>query len=763
MVLVITLKHTNQPKKEYKFQEFKREINFIFVSRFTLKIMLKNKIKQILLFLVFLSQNSIYSQLIKLPKKPVSETHFGKTIVDDYRYMENNSDTLVQKWYKQNSIESENLLKTISGKNEIVNKLIEFEKRRSFSVTLVNITESSTYFYLKTKEEDKVGKLYCKKDNIETLLFDPKDYKNIPDSNYIINYIKPSWNGKIIALGFSKNGEEVGEIAFFDLASKKLLPQIINNCWPAEFDIDWLPDNSGIMYLHIPVIDTNDANYILNTELVIYKLGDNPTTHKVILSQKNNPELKISSADFPIPVKYNDLDNYIIAYLAGAEHYSDYYYAKVNELNNEKINWKPLCKREDKLVYPILKDESIYFLSSKNTPNFKIIKTQLANLNFEKAEIVVPENKNEAINEYELIKDNIVYTTTKNGVEANLFIKNDKNAEAKKIKLPVKAGSLALQIKNKQSNELWFTANGWLTAKKRFFCNVNTNSITLDDLSPNVLYPEFKDFVVDEIEIPSHDGVLVPVSMIYQKNIKKNKQNNVFLYGYGSYSISQAPRFQPIFLSWVLQDGIFVVPHVRGGGEKGDDWHNQGYKATKPNTWKDMVATAEYLIKEKITNPTKIAISSASAGGIMVGRAITERPDLFKVMLCNAGELNPLRIKETPNGPNNMKELGNPDIEEEFNALYEMDAYHHIEKGVKYPACLISVGMNDARVAPWMSGKFVAKLRECTASKNPIVFKVDYDSGHGMDSSNFQLYNNFADRYAFALWQMGHPKFQLKK
>jgi prolyl oligopeptidase len=212
-----------------------------------------------------------------------------------------------------------------------------------------------------------------------------------------------------------------------------------------------------------------------------------------------------------------------------------------------------------------------------------------------------------------------------------------------------------------------------------------------------------------------------------------------------------------------MNGGVYVIVHARGGGEKGDKWHKAGFKVNKPNTWKDLIATAEYLIKQNITTNQKTAVYGRSAGGIIVGRAVTERPDLFRVMLCENGELNPLRIKDTPNGPNNMKELGNPDIEEEFNVLQEIDAYQHIKKGVGYPASLISVGMNDARVDPSMSGKFVAKLQASNTSKNPIFFKVDYDAGHGLDNSNLKLYSDFADQFAFAFWQMGHPKFKLKK
>ncbi|MCL9807440.1 prolyl oligopeptidase family serine peptidase [Flavobacterium amniphilum] len=698
-------------------------------------------------------------------EKPLSETFFGRTINDNYRYVENPNDTLVQQWFKQSNVEAREILDNISGRKELVEQFIEFEKRKTFSVTLLTITENDFYFYVKKTEKDKSGKLFYKKteNGEEILLFDPVNYKKELGYGYSISYLKPSWDNKTIAVSFSKNGEEIGEIAFLDISTKTLLPEIITHCWPAELGgISWLPDNSGIIYIHIPEIDNKKANYILNTESVIYKLGDNQNNHKIILSQKNNPEIKIEPADFPVIDRFSLNDDYLLGTLSGATVYIDYYYAKIEELNNEKINWKLLFKKDEGIINPIIINNDLYCLSSKNASNFKIIKTSMTNPDFQNAEILVREDQKESIDDYLVTKDGLFYTTTKNGVEAKLYFVRD-NTEKRQIDLPIKAGNIKISTNDKYGKSLWITISGWLNSKRRFNYNVQKNQFTEDNISPKVTYPEFNDFMVEEIEVPSHDGVLIPVSIIHKKGIKKNKENYILMSGYGSYGASMSPRFQPTILSWVMNDGIYVVPHVRGGGEKGDRWHNDGFKDKKHNTWKDFIAVAEYLIKEKITTNKKIATLSGSAGAILVGRAITERPDLFKVMLCYDGMLNPLRINQAPNGPNNIKELGNPDIKEEFNMLCDIDSYHHIKKGVKYPACLISVGMNDARVAPWMSGKFVVKLKSVTVSKNPILFAVNYDTGHGIDNSNLQLYNDYADEFAFAFWQMGHPKFKLLK
>lgn len=723
-----------------------------------------SKTRFFLFILVCSFTKPLFAQNIILPEKLFTENYFKKEIDDPYRYMENSSDGLVQNWYKQNSTDTRAILDNISGRKEIINKLLEIESRKSYSVTLLNITDDNHFFYLKKTDKDKTGKLYYKKNKtgIETLLYDPSEYKLGYENEYVINYLKPSWDNKIIALGLSKNGEEIGEIAFLDVSTKAILSEVITHCWPAELKgVKWLSDNSGIIYQHIPIIDPKDKKYLLNTESVIYKLGTNPLNHKIIFSKENNPTINIKPEDFPIVCEFSQKDKYVLGFLGGASNYYDCYYAKTDELNKTKINWKPLFKKEDNIKDQIIINNDIYCLSSENASNFKIIKTKIINSAFQKAEIIVPEFKNESIDDFVITKDGIFYSTTKNGVEAKLyFIANN---ITKQIALPIKAGRLSMQIRSKFSSELWVTISGWINAKQRYSYDTLKNEFKEDNLSPAIVYPEYENFVVEEIEIPSSDGVLVPVSLIYKKGLQKNNMNNVLIDGYGSYGMSMTPSFQPINLSWVLNDGVYVVSHVRGGGEKGDDWHKGGYKETKPNTWKDLIATAEYLIKEKITSKEKIAISSGSAGGILVGRAITERPDLFKVMLCENGNLNTSRIKEGSNGQNSMKEFGNPDVEEEFNSLFEMDAYLHIKKGVSYPACLISVGMTDARVAPWISGKFVAKLKASTTSNNSVLFAVDYKSGHGMDSSNLQLYNDFADGFTFAFWQMGNPKFKLTK
>ena len=206
---------------------------------------------------------------------------------------------------------------------------------------------------------------------------------------------------------------------------------------------------------------------------------------------------------------------------------------------------------------------------------------------------------------------------------------------------------------------------------------------------------------------------------------------------------------------------MYAVAHVRGGGEYGEDWYKAGYKLTKPNTWKDFIACAEYLIKNGYTSPSRLAGTGGSAGGILIGRAVTERPDLFGAAIFQVGCLDMLRIETTPNGVPNIPEFGSIKTKEGFKGLYEMSAYDHVSDGTKYPAVLLTTGINDPRVEPWQSAKMAARLQAATAGGKPVLLRVDYEAGHGIGTTKKQGEEQFADMLTFLLWQFGVPDFQI--
>jgi prolyl oligopeptidase len=242
--------------------------------------------------------------------------------------------------------------------------------------------------------------------------------------------------------------------------------------------------------------------------------------------------------------------------------------------------------------------------------------------------------------------------------------------------------------------------------------------------------------------------------------VKLDASNPTILYGYASYGITEEPFYSVSRLAWLDAGGIYAVANPRGSSVYGQDWYKGGFQTTKPNTWKDFIACAEYLIEHKYTQPSRLGILGGSAGGILVGRAMTERPDLFAAVIPAVGALDGVRFETTPNGVPNIPEFGTVKNEAGFKALLLMSTYANTKPGTAYPAVLLTHGVNDPRVEVWQSTKTAARLMAASTSGKPVLLRLDFDSGHGVGDTKKQQLAERADMYAFMLWQMGMPGYQ---
>jgi prolyl oligopeptidase len=273
---------------------------------------------------------------------------------------------------------------------------------------------------------------------------------------------------------------------------------------------------------------------------------------------------------------------------------------------------------------------------------------------------------------------------------------------------------------------------------------------------------DFSNIVADEVNATSADGTQVPLSILHGKDAALDGSHPSIVYAYGGYGSSQTPSFGPTRLSWLERDGVFAVCHVRGGGEKGFQWQADGTHEHKMNGIHDLEACAQYLIDHGFTTSARVFAQGGSMGGVLLGRAVTDRPDLFAAMNIQVGILNPLRILAAPNGANQKNELGDPETEAGFKSIYEMDPYQHVVDGTAYPAVLFSIGLNDNRVAPWMTAKMAARMQTATSSSQPLLVRVESDAGHGIGSTRDQTYAERADEWGFFLAIAGDPDFAVK-
>lgn len=725
------------------------------------------------IILVLILSCNTTNNTITLPKAPtiasapMTQDYWGTAVTDDYRNLENLKDSTVQKWFKAQAAYTNSIIERLPRRDSLFFKIQEYDKKEEYYISYHRETLDGQYFYLKKYVAEKHRQLYYRatENAEEEHIYDPKDFKPESGRAYSINYMRPSWDGRYVAIAMSYDGREVSEMIIIDMQTRKPLPQIIDHCWPRSFSgVRWLPDSSGFVYMHFPNIDKNAKEYKKNTAAVLYRIGQDPKKLNVILSAKNNPELQLNPGFYPkIDLNINS-DKYAVAYMINVGNYFDAYYANLEEITSgKKVNWKPLFKIEDEVYrsFAVVQGDEFIFRSAKDAPNFQMAKIDLTNPDFSNPTILVPERADEVIEDYVVTSDGLYYTTTKNGVEAK-FYHLDNNGQEKQIELPRTSGYATLSYKGVGYPDVGISLEGWTTPYTRYKYDVKNNSFTIyPHTSPVIDFPAHDNLVVKEVMVTSHDGVEVPLSIIHRKGIQKTGDHPTMLFGYGAYGDAMNPFFSTRFLTWVREGGIFCVAHVRGGGEKGDTWHKGGLKTTKPNTWKDLIACTEYMIKEGYTSNKHTVIESSSAGGIMIGRAMTERPDLFTVAIAQVAVMNPLRMEAASMG-SNYKEFGSVKDSLETMGLIEMDPYLHIKKGKKYPATLITAGMNDPRLPPWMSGKFVAKLQAYNASDSPVLFLPKYASGHSSNSID-DGDRNWANICAFAFWQTGHPEYQLRE
>jgi len=253
----------------------------------------------------------------------------------------------------------------------------------------------------------------------------------------------------------------------------------------------------------------------------------------------------------------------------------------------------------------------------------------------------------------------------------------------------------------------------------------------------------------------SKDNTRVPMNILRRKGTKLDGNNPTLLYGYGGYGINESPAFSARRRVWLDHGGVWVIANLRGGGEFGESWHEQGRLTKKQNVFDDFIACAEYLIKAKYTSPEKLAIEGGSNGGLLMGAALTQRPELFRAVVSHVGIYDMLRVETFPNGAFNVTEFGTVKETEQFKALYAYSPYHHVKDGADYPAVLFLTGDNDGRVDPMNSRKMTARLQAATHSGRPIFLRTSAGSGHGIGTALNERIEQDADVFAFLFDQLG--------
>ncbi len=675
-------------------------------------------------------------------RKPVSDTYFGEAVQDDYRWLEDWNDPDTRAWSEaQNAFTRSVLdrLPAVEAIRERVRQIATFPspsygslvRRGETLFAIKNEPPKQQPFLVVVKSPDEPGS--------ERILVDPNLLD--PKGGTAIDFFVPSLDGRRVAVSLSRGGSEAGDIHVYEAASGRKLSDVVPrvNGGTAGGDVAWNADASGFFYTRYPrgeEREPKDREFYQQvhfhrvgtaTEADVYAVGrDFPRIAETTLESSPDGSVVLAS------VKNGD-GGEVSQYLRGFDG-----------------NWKKLASDADRAIEGKFgSDGSLYILSRKVAPRGRILRLPPGATSLADAKVVVPASE-AVIDDFCLSGDRLFVADLMGGPSQIRVFDRDGGAKGTVAVLPassvtgmVPAGSGGILFENQSVvvPPAWFGAgpDGRVTptAWKR----------------PSPV--DFSDAEVAREWAVSKDGTRVPIDILRLKGTKRDGNAPSILYGYGGYGISQRPVFSAMKRAWLEQGGVFAVALLRGGGEYGDDWHLQGNLTRKQNVFDDFAACAKRLVAAGYTRRARLAIEGGSNGGLLMGAALTQHPELFGAVVAHVGIYDMLRVELSPNGAFNVTEFGTVRHPAQFRALHAYSPYHRVVNGTPYPPVLFLTGDNDPRVDPMQSRKMTARLQAATSSKQPILLRTSSGSGHGIGSSLDEQAGKAADVYAFLFDRLG--------
>lgn len=709
----------------------------------------------LLLFaLIALAHGPSISKPPETPKHPVTDEYYGVKTTDDYRWLENWDDPTVKQWSAAQNARTREYLDHLPARAAIKKRMQEL------------VASSSTAYW---DLEFRGGTLFARKyqpPQQQPMLVamrsadDPGSAKVIFDPNVAsgkgslsIEFYTPSLDGKYVAVAMSEGGSEDCSAHIFETATGKELPDLVPrvNFATAGGSIDWKIDNSGFYYTRYPQGNERpkeDANFY--QQVYFHKLGDDPKQDHYVIG-KDFPriaEIKLNSSEdgrwLLVAVANGDGGEY--------EHY----------VIDSSGQCTQITRFEDGIVSAKFgRDEDfIYLLARKNAPRGQILRLPLTRLALANAKVIVAqspgsgsdESARASIDNFEPAPGHL-YVVDIMGGPSRVRVFDGEGHSLPAPQLPpvsaigevvsVGGGDVLFYTSTYLDPPAWYRFEAG-TGKSVRTALYETSPVKFDDAE-----------VVREFAV-SKDGTRVPLNIIRLRGAKLDGANPALLDGYGGYGISLKPFFVGSQTRiWLDQGGISATANLRGGGEYGEEWHKAGNLTHKQNVFDDFIACAQFLVDRKYTSPAHLGIIGGSNGGLLMGAAFTQRPDLFRAVVSFVGIYDMLRVELDPNGAFNVTEYGTVKDPAQFKALYAYSPYHHVKDGTAYPAILFLTGENDHRVNPMQSRKMTARLQAATSSDRPILLRTSSTAGHGIGTALDEEIEQGADFFSFLFEQLG--------
>ncbi|HEX9427329.1 MAG TPA: prolyl oligopeptidase family serine peptidase [Candidatus Polarisedimenticolia bacterium] len=683
------------------------------------------------------------SQSDMTPKLPppsrseeTAETIHGVRVADPYRWLENGSSPEVGRWVEAQNAYAGELLEARPGRRVVRKRL---ESLLSIGTVGVPEVRGNRYFY--TKREGKTDQpiLYVRDGlhGADRALVDPN--KLSKDGTAALDWWYPSEDGSLLAYGVSTSGDEKSTLQVLTVATGALHPDTIPRT--RYCSLAWLPDGGGFYYTRYPAPGEAPAggeNY--NRHVFFHRLGDDPAKDPKIFGQGRKPEEMIE-------ISLSRDGRYLVLSVAEGWARNDLYVRDLTLKGGAPI---AIAEGQDALFQGEVEGETLYLMTNWGAPRFRLFAVDLRKPGRDDWKLVIPESS-AVLNQARYVGGRIAALYLKDA-SSRLSLYAPDGKKLQDVTLPM-LGTIESVSGRHDGKEAFFDFSSFTMPPAVYRLDLATG---IGDIWERVTSDvDLRGFEVKQVFYPSKDGTRVSMFLVHRKGLVQDGDNPTLLYGYGGFNINMTPAFSRANVLWLERGGVYAQPNLRGGGEYGEAWHRAGMLGQKQNVFDDFIAAGEWLIANRYTSSDRLAIRGGSNGGLLVGAALTQRPDLFRAVVCAVPLLDMLRYQNFQIARLWIPEYGSAESADAFRWLYAYSPYHHVTPGTSYPSVLIMTADSDSRVDPMHARKMAARLQSATGSSgHPILLRTESKAGHGVGKPLSKMIDDATDEWTFLLWQL---------